>query len=516
MHNIILGYRADHDGRYPSEQYTVKAALLRATGNEVWRTNLVLPILPATGKPTRIQQLIAQLGDIHDPKKRRAFLDKHPDVADYFGAGSDQQLYLHEQPLWDRFNAISKQRDIELTQVRQEIDKSGYTVALAKRVKEISQQYSKAIQRLRSQDALTWAGNTTYPAGKVADNGEVQVEGPWAQKLDGDPVAAKAFLHESFPGIGAQQLDKHTIGQTVIDLQNEGTRIRQLGWKELGYPDAQHAKDRLSQINQAVDVFHSMPGNATSQMIDDYYTRFVDPYIKMRDHLVAEQAKTSSADKNVVYALNRAIKEQYDHPVLVRDPVSGKDVKFPSPVSFGFTMLPPDQYKAALAGAVASRWQDITGYEKTLLGVKTPPDVAEGWAAYQKAVQDWREQPVNAGHSLQANQKISLAHQIDGVYPGFYKDYLFAQQPKVDRYERTVLYQHLPSAEKTLFDQYVGGPAKQLAQAIKQSGSGSARLAYWRTYVRTELVPWLATQKQLNADLEKYGPDFLNTLPSSG
>jgi hypothetical protein len=512
MHGYILSFRAAHDGRYPSEADAVKATLLRTTGNEVWRTNLFLPVLPQGGKPTAIQQEITAFGNISNPAKRRDFLLKHPGIQDYFGASQDQDVFLHEQPLWDQFNAISKQRDLDLRKVRLAIDQHGYTTGLAAEVKGISAKYSKAIQDLRSQDALTWKGNATYPAGSLADNGEIRVEGPWSRKLDGDPIAAKAFLHESFPDVSKGQLDAHTIGQTAVDLQNEATRIHQLGWQKLGYPDEQHAKDRLSQITQTLDVFRSMPKNPTSQMVDAYYSQYVDPYMKMRDKLTVEQAKTSSEDKNVVYSLNRAIKEHYDHPVVVIDPVNGKKTTFPSPVSFGFTMLPPDQYHAALAGAVASRWQDITGYEKTLLGIKTPPHVADGWAAYQKTVADYRS--ANPGATLVAVQKAGLARQIDKQYPGFYKDFLFASQAKVDRYERTNLYQGLAKPLRATFDQLVGDPAKQLVAAIKANGHTSYYMGYWRQYVKGELATELEAHPELKAELQQYGPDFLNTLPS--
>lgn len=513
LHGVILAYRADHNGRYPSEADAVKAALLRSTGLETWRTNLFVPVLPDTSQPSEIQKLHKQFDQITNPAKRRDFLDKHPQLADSFGASQDQDLFLHEQPLWDQFNQINADRQQALERVRQQIDQHGYNKTAAAEIKAISVKYSADIQRLRRLDALTWKGSQTYPAGKIADNGEILTPGPWSRQLDGDPIAARAFLHEAFPDITKGQLDQHMIGQTVLDLQNEATRIRTLGWQKLGYPDAQHARDRLSQISQKLDVFRSFPKTATAKMVDDFY-KVVDRYRAQRDAWTQRLANVSSSDKNVVFSEFRAWKEQYDHPITVTDPKTGQKVRFPSPVSWGLTELPPDQYQAALAQAVASRWQDISGYEKNLLGVKTPANVAQGWAAYEKAVAEYESGPSNP--PLVEQQKRGVARQIDKAYPGFYKDFLFAEQPKIDRYERTTLYQQLPTDERATFDRYIGGPAKQVAQAIKANGHSTYYMRAWRTYVKTQLGPWLAGNKQMQAGLARYGPDFLNTLPSAG
>ncbi|MHB8742569.1 MAG: hypothetical protein ACYC9L_05525 [Sulfuricaulis sp.] len=514
MHNYILSYRAHNNGRYPSESDAVKATLLRATGLEVWRANMFLPAYLNVGPSSEIQNLHAQFDKITDPKKRSEFLVAHPKLQDSFGASVDQGLYLHNQPLWDQFHKATVARDAQMKTLRDQIDVQGYTPAIAKQIRAVSATYRTDIQRIRTQDAQSWAGNKTYPPGKVADNGEILQTGPWGLHLDGDPIAANAYLHELFPKIGRPEFTAHTIGQTVLDLQAESDRVRQLGWQKLGYPDQQHAKDRLSQIYQTISTLQSLPKNPTSQMVSAYYSKYVDPYRALRTKLTIAQKGTSSADKNTVYALTRAIKERYDHSVTVVDPVNGKRDTFPSPVSFGFTLLPPDLYRTALAGAVSGRWQDITGYEKTLLGVQTPTRVAEGWLAYQKTVSEYERVPTNPG--LVASQKLALAQQIDKVYPGFLKDFKFSLQPKVGRYESTTLYKTMPAAVRSLFDQTIGTPANQVAAAIKANGHATYYMRWWRNYVRDQIKPWLDSEPAVKAELARYGADFLDTLPAAG
>jgi hypothetical protein len=512
LHAVILSYRAANKGRYPSEQNAVKAAVLQATGLETWRTNLFVPFYPATGQTSKLQQLHAQFDKIHNPTQRGKFLDAHPQLADSLGASADQNVYLHEQPLWGQFNTLTAARNKQLATVYDSMLADGYTTKTAAEIKRIGNVYGVAIGRLRRLDALTWKGDTTYPAGRVASNGEIQTEGPWASKLDGDPLAAQAFLHAKFPDITQGQLDAHTVGQTVVDLQNEAARIANLGWQKLGYPDAQTARDRLSQIYGKIDVFKSFPKNATQQAVDAYYTKFVDPYRAERTAWTTRLATVSAADKDTVYAEYRAWKEGFDRPVTVTQ--AGQQIRFPSPVSFGLTELPPAEYRKALAQAAASQWQDISGYEKVLLGVKTPPNIADGWAAYQETLNGYRQK--NPGVALVAAQRLGLAQEIDKTFPGFLNDYRFSLESKVVRFEATSLYRGMPARQ--LFDDVIGAPARKLAAAIAANGSRSYYEGHWRTYIREQVQPWLAepAQSTLRAELALYGPNFLNTLVSAG
>jgi len=216
----------------------------------------------------------------------------------------------------------------------------------------------------------------------------------------------------------------------------------------------------------------------------------------------------SSDNLDQVKSQLRAWKDDHDHPVYIMS--GGVRIKFPSVVQIGWSTLPTATRHLALQQAASGDWAHIASYEKTMLGVKTPPDVGKGWSAYYEAVTAYNKVPSNS--SLVAAQKVGLAKQIDKAYPGFFKDYLFSRQPKIDRFKYTDLYKQMP--DKSLFDQYIVGPAEQTAKAIKTNGSRNYYEKAWRNYVETQVVPWLNSQPQLKAEVAGYGPNFLNTLPS--
>ena len=506
-------YKADH-GVWPSETDAVKHSLLGATVQEAHRANLFVPItMNEDSAPTTGQKaLIKQYGQITSPAKKRDFLDAHPDIALLFGVSQDPMVYLHNNELWDKFNAAQKWVQQQRNQIWQDILKNGYTPETKIRMKAVSDAWSAKIDQLKMEDATSWPGSQQFPAGKVSD-GRVVQPGPWGTILEGDPLAARAFVHQSFPDIKPDQLNSRTVGARVMALQQEAATLRAAKTPAqiaaLGYPDAQHVRDRLSQINQIIAPFFAYPKDAPSQAQSVYYQKFVGPYITERDKQAAALKLAPQDQQDALRSQFRAWKDQHDHPVVVT--VDGRNIKFPSVVQIGWATLPADQRTLGLAQAVSGDWSHVASYEKTMLGVETPAKVSEGWAAYYQAVRDYTKNPTNG--SLVSAQKTGLARQIDKVYPGFYKDFLFAQQPKIERFKRTSLYQQLP--DQKLFYQHIGQPASELARAIKQNGNRSYYEKYWRNYVETQIVPWLDSQPDLKKALADYGPDFLNTLPSA-
>jgi hypothetical protein len=505
-------YKADH-GVWPSETDAVKHALLGATAQEAWRSNLPLPVTwndPST--PTTGQKaLIKEYGQISDPAKKRAFLDANPGIALLFGVSQDPMVYLHNNELWDKFNAAQKVVTAQRNQIWQDILKNGYTPQTKIAMKALSDAWSAKIDQLKMEDASSWPGSLQFPAGKVSD-GRIVTPGPWGTVLEGDPLSARAFVHQSFPGIKPQEIDAKTVGANIVALQQEASVLRAAKTPAqiaaLGYPDAQHVRDRVNQINQIIAPFFAYPKDASSKAQSAYYSQVVGPYITERDKKAAALNLAPEDQQDALRSQFRAWKDEHDHPVTLT--VDGRKIKFPSVVQIGWATLPPDQRTLGLAQAVSGDWSHVASYEKTMLGVETPSKVSEGWAAFYSAVRDYSKNPTSG--SLVAAQKTGLAKQIDKVYPGFYKDFLFAQQPKIERFKRTSLYQQLP--DQTLFYRYIGQPAVELAKAIKANGNRSYYEKHWRNYVETDIVPWLDGQPDLKKALADYGPDFLNTLPS--
>jgi len=511
-------YKAKH-GDWPTEQDAVRHVLVGQTASTFWNTNLFLPVTVTKADQKvsgSVQKLLSEYGHIVNPVKKREFLDQHPEVALHFGVNEDPAVFLHNNKLWDQFNAAQNALANSRQQVYQGILKNGQvTAADLENESKLSAQWAKTINKLQLEDAATWPGNSQFPAGKVSDN-QVVTPGPWGKALEGDPYASRAFLHQVFPNIPPAKLNGHTVGETVVQLQAESRRLALVknnlaAAKKLGYADLESVKTRLSAISQILAPFYAYPKDAPAKLEDEYYSKYVTPYIQQRTAKTNAIALAPEDQQDALRSSLRAWKDSHDHPVYIN--VDGKRIKFPSVVQIGWARLPGPTRHQALAQAVTGDWSHIASYEKTLLGVKTSPGVSQGWSAYYDTVGEYNKNPGNS--SLVASQKTSLAKQIDKVYPGFYKDYLFAQQPKVDRYERTTLYQQMPKTEKAQFDQYIGGPAKQLSKAIKANGNRNYYEKSWRNYVETEVQPWLQSQPALRNELSLYGPNFLNTLVST-
>ncbi len=557
MHNYILSYRAEHNGRYPGINDALNATHLRSFAQELWRANLFLPVtfqktpgLGEMGTPPEVTRLMTEYHKITDPAKARDFLAKNPKLTDSFGASGNQEVWLHNAPLWDAFRKATLARDGAMDNIREQLDSGVSFTVLAKQAKQVSTDYRQALYEIRKTDAA-WPGNATYPKGEVSAIGQITQQGPWATQLDGDPLAANAFLHQHTPNIPQRQLDKHTVTAQIQYWRDEIGNLHDLGFKKSGLPQKQW-RDAITALNQKIAVFNSLPKNPTSQMESAYFSRYWKPYDKMRDRLNAYKGATSSADKDAADALAREIQARYDHPVEVTDPVTGKKVTFPSPVAYGYTQLTPLEYHTALANAAQSQWDHLPNYEKNLLGVKTPTSVAAGWAVYEKLVSEHNASP--SSESLHQIQRERGAKFVDkgGIlpngehvdpHPGFYKDFLFAQRPKIERWQATSLYQSMPDNLKQQLNERIPAPggslpgiieaAKLVISHVKAEGYKNYRLKQWRAYVKDTVVPWLnePAQKQLKDELAKYGPldrvnpltgqkepvasDFLNTLVSS-
>lgn len=505
-------YRQEH-GKWPSEADAVKYALLHGTAQEAWRANLPLPLVvnDATTTPPAVKAEMDAYNRITDPAKKRAFLDNHPDVALRFGVAQDPMVFLHNNVLWDQFNHAKAHLTAAQDALYQQMLKSGYTLDVNKQMKALSTWWRQQIQQLEIQDAATWHGNAQFPKG-VVNEGQVMQQGPWTTQLSGDPLAAQAFIHQAFPSIGPKELTAHTVGGEIVELRKTLALFRQAydtqnpGMIGPKYT-LQQVHDAISAMSQRLSVFAGYPKDAAQQAQSAYYSKFFTPYAAERDKRQA--AVNAQPTNTALHSEFRAWKDSHDHAVVVD--YGGHKIKFPSVVQIGWANLPDGVRHQALAQAASGNWAHIASYEKTMLGVPVKADVSEGWAKYADAVAAYEKVPGNP--NLVAAQKTGLAREIDKVYPGFYKDYLFAAQPKVDRFERTTLYRQIP--ERQWFDENIGGPAKQIGRAIAANGNRTYYERAWRNYVTDQLTPFLDRHPALKAELANYGPNFLDTLVST-
>lgn len=504
-------FRAQH-GDWPNESDAVKHVLLHETVRQFQSSNLFLPVLwDGDGNPSpRVKKLSDQYGRIVDPAKKRAFLDQHPEVALRFGVADDPAVYLHNNRLWDKYNVAYKQVEAQRALILQDILAHGFTAQISKRMSALSDAWTKTVDGFKLEDA-NWPGNAQFPKGKISD-GQIVQPGPWGLALEGDPFLSRAFIHNSFDGIAKPELNAHTVGEQVLNFQKQldlyKRAMRDAKPGEVAEPDLQHVRDHISQINQVLAPFYAYPKNAPSKLQSEYYNKFVGPYIKERDARSAKLTLLPSDQQDAMRSEFRAWKDEHDHPVFIT--YQGQKIKFPSVVRIGWARLPEDQRHLGLAQAAAGDWAHVASYEKTLLGVKTDPAVSQGWAAYADALRQYGQSPKNP--RIVFAQRKGLAKEINQAYPGFYKDWLFAQQPKVDRFMATQIYRAMP--QRSDFNEVIATPARQIAAAIKANGHKDYYMKSWRLYVETKVTPWLDTQPQLKKEMADYGPDFLSTLPN--
>lgn len=508
-------YHAKH-GVWPSEGTAVKWALHNSIHQDFWRNYLPLPITwdDNSTTPAEVQKKINAFHKIADPAKARQYLDKNPDVALRMGITQDPAVFLHNNSLWDQYNNARNELEVQRNALYVQMLDSGYTMDTRKEMSKLSKWWSGVMNHLMLQDAQNWHGNAQFPAGKVSDNQVVQ-QGPWATQLEGDPFAARAFIHDMYPNIPAAQLAAGTVGETVAQLRKESSQLHAAQGHPvmihtLGYASEQEVKTRLSEVSKVLAPFNGFPHDAATAVQDAYYKEYVTPYQAKRDALTNAANNASSEKANAIHSELRAWKDQHDHPVTVI--YKGHKVNFPSPVRIGWATLPPAQRRQALAQAVAGDWAHVASYEKDFLGVPRSPDVSAGWAFLSEVMQKYNQDPNNS--SISAAGKLAAAKVINASYPGFYQDYLFSTKPKVERFEYTNLYKSMPGKE--WFDTNIGSIAKQIAAKIASDGHATYYERVWKTYVRTQIDPYLSGQPVLARELKNYGPNFLNTLVSHG
>ncbi len=508
---FTVTYHMEH-GKYPTEAETVKAALYSSGLNNIWSTNLFLPLLgniPSTvdsAETKQTQKLLTMYNQERSPQKKRALLDKYPQIALHFGI-STPDVFQHNQPLWDKFNVLKNDYNAQVDALTAKIVNAGtYTADDQKALSAIKKQYSDGINALKIVDA-NWPGNAQFPKGQV-NEGEIIQPGPWTLALSGDPLATRGYLEMLAPGIPKKELDAGTVGGIILHEENTLAYLNRVGWKKLGMTE-QTWRDTKQQINQKLDQFRAYPKTAIDSAQSEYY-KSVNTYRNERTKRNdAIKALHSTQDQQIADANFASWRDQQDHPVVVD--INGKKVTFPSPVRIGWSLLPPAQKAAALAKLAGDNWGHLASYEKELLGVPRPPRVAEAWAGYHTVVEQFAVK--YPGAHLKKDQKLGIVKALNKQVPGFLQDYQFSLLPKVDRFEYTSVYKSMPSNVAPLMGEILGA-AKTFAKAIRNGSPRNATLQVWRTWVEDTAYPEINKNPAVKAYLAQFDPKFLTTLLS--
>jgi hypothetical protein len=496
-----LNYYAEHGHYNTDEASVVKHALMGATAEEAWRSILPLPVVPDY-QPSSEQKLVRQFMSLVDPGKRRDFLDKHPGFSDHFGIYTDPRTYLHNHEMFGRFltavDAMRAARADIFTQAKTD----GFSSDLLLQKRKIDAAFQKTFDTLLREDA-NWAGHTV---GKDQVPGVAGVPyGPWGKLAAADPqIDPKHVLNALFPKLKTQDYGK-VYGNTQRQLKQELALLNNPSYAAT-YPDPQELKTRRGEILQQLEVFKNLPSDALGATYAKYQSEHVSPYWRYIEHAVDAIKLLPSDETNAAYEDLRAWRDKQDHSIEV------DGVKFPSPVRMAWATLDPQTRKERLSYFAAKSWAHLTSYEKELLtGKPVPASVSLAWQQIGKAVAEYRQ--ANPGESISSDQILAAVKSADRnpEYKGILKDYLFSVKPLYQRLEVLPLVTESPFRKnwRDVFD-----AARTLSTAIKSGNYKSATLrAGWRNYVKSPAFQsWLDETPGFRKELDRFGPDLLNTL----
>ena len=497
----------DH-GFYAPESQVVKSVLLHQLGQEYWRANLPLPIVPDTNR-TDQQKLLAEYMALVDPKKRAKFLDQHPGFSDTFGVYDDPKKYLHNREYFQRWTSALDAYHAARRDLYAQAKKQGeWTTELEQKRRDLNASLQKTRQQLLVDDARS-AG--IDPHGGVP-NGTTIPYGPWGKLVNRDPqFDPEHFLSALFPKLDKAQAGD-IIGPLQKSLQNELSLLNDPQYVRASVQTPEEIKTLKREILQKIEVFKSYPTDALGKVRDVYQTKYVNKYWQTYDAKLAEIKNAPTSQRNELDSAFRAWRDAQDKPVDING------IKFPAPLRMAWATLDPKTRQERLSYLASKPASSLADYELDLLGVKHPPNVSTALAAIDKATQEYRDQ--YPGHSVGKAQLLQVAKEISKQrgYEGFYSYYVNTlTAPRVRQFQQTDLYRDMPAAVKSKFDQAILQPALQVAHDIKVSKSSTYYLTQWRKAMTTQIQPWLDApdNKDLKDYLAAFGPNFLNELPGN-
>jgi hypothetical protein len=496
-------YFAEH-GHYAPERQAVLRSLWRVGAEEGWRANLPLPVVPQSTTGNDTQKLLDGFMRLTDPAKKSKYLDDHPELAAQFGVSKNPADYQHYRTYWSQYTQALDQYHGIRQHLFEQAQKTGYTVEIDAVRRKAGADFQKVFDQLKRQDLAQ-----TDPARRKEMNGENL--GLWGQQVSADPlVDPKTALTTLFPNIDPRQLAAAIPSQTVKDAKMNLRLLSDPKYVAAVFADNPgDAKTYKRFLLQFIDDFRSYPHDALGKVQTKYVQEHVNIYWQHITGQLDHIATLGRGDKDLAYAKLRVWKDTQDKPVTV------DGIRFPSPVALAWASLPPDERTKRLAGVAGGSWDHLADYEKRLLGVETPKGMSAAWLDYQESIAAYRDK--YPGANLDKTQIQFLAKAENKQHPGFLKDWVFAQQPTVDRLEKTALFQNMPADARRAWDAEIAASAKKIAAAFKSGGYNSAELRKaWKDYVHTDVPAFLDKNPALKRWVQPYllaNPDFFTSLP---
>ncbi len=124
-------------------------------------------------------------------------------------------------------------------------------------------------------------------------------------------------------------------------------------------------------------------------------------------------------------------------------------------------------------------------------------------AAYQKSLP--------AGDSVPKGTRDYYANYVGKYVPGFAADYKRANQPAYTRVSKMTVVRE--SQHKAEWDELLSAASKYYrAYGTSKDYSSGAVQGTWKNYVQSSIQPWINQHPAFKAELNAYGPDFVNGL----
>jgi hypothetical protein len=221
------------------------------------------------------------------------------------------------------------------------------------------------------------------------------------------------------------------------------------------------------------------------------YATYLDDRRKLQ-----KEIRVGSADKSELAVFD----DQHDKPV------NG----LPSYPRFSFSEGTAAEQERRVASLASKSWGGLSRADKAALGRDVSPTLSEAWGRYNATLAAVRERDGNVAK----NQKVAVAKEANREFPGFMQDWLYAQQSRAARLERSPLVKQFPAT----FRQVLSDAAK-VGAVITRDGHRDYYTKAWRHYLDTVVKPWLQTDRdgqQVAQVIAPFGKTFLEGLVTSG
>ena len=504
LNEYQIEYQHEH-GHYDTEANAVKKVLLAQAGEEYWRANLPLPVVPETDRSEE-QKLLAEFMQLDDPRARAKFMDSHPGFSDMFGVYDNPKKNLHNRLFFQRWTkALDAYRAARRSLYAEAQQTGHWTTDMEAKRRELNDKLNETRNQLLIDDAQS-AGINTHG---LVPNGTTVPYGPWGKVVNKDPqFDTTHVLNTLFPKLAGPVAD-NLIGPLQKQMQAELTQLNDPAYVAKSGYTPEEVKTRRNELIQKLAVFNSYPSDALGKVHDDYQ-KLVNRYWDGYNQRYNAGQKAPSDERSALDAQFRAWRDDQDHPVKV------DGLEFPSPVRMAWAMLDPKTRQQRLSYLASKPLGDLANYELDLLGVRHPPNVSNAVSAIDTALVKFRQD-----HPGERPDVQSAVKQIDkqAGYHGLYAYYVNTlTEPRVRQFEQTSVYQGMPPDVRSAFDQ-IANLAIDVSRRIvagqkNKDGTSTGYRAEWRKAVKEQITPWvnLPDNKPLREYLAPMGPNFLYTL----